>query len=65
MIEKIEELLSELMNLISEEEYALFIESDKLLRIYDLAMELDENVLTEEALQKVFNLVESKIKSSK
>lgn len=65
MIDKIEDKLSQLMNLINEEEYAQFIENDKLLKIYDLAMELEENVLTEEALQKVFNLIESKIKSSK
>ena len=65
MIEKIEELLSQLMNLISEEEYAQFIESDNLLKIYDMAMEFEENILTEEALQKVFDLVESKIKTSK
>lgn len=65
MIEKIESSLSQLMNLISEEDYANFIESDKLLKIYDLAMELDTNVLTDEALQKIYDLVESKINSSK
>lgn len=65
MIEKIELRLSQLMNLISEEDYANFIESDKLLKIYDLAMELDTNVLTDEALQKIYNLIESKINSSK
>lgn len=65
MIEKIEAKLSQLMNLINEEEYANFIESDKLLKIYDLAMELDTNVLTDEALQIIYNLVESKINSSK
>lgn len=65
MIEKIEAKLSQLMNIISEEDYANFIESDKLLKIYDLAMELDTNVLTDEALQKILDLIESKINSNK
>lgn len=65
MIEKIEARLSQLMNIISEEDYANFIESDKLLKIYDLAMELDTNVLTDEALQKILDLIESKINSNK
>lgn len=65
MVEKIESRLSQLMNLISEEDYANFIESNKLLKIYDLAMELDTNILTDEALQKVLDLVESKINSNK
>ena len=65
MVEKIESRLSQLMNLISEEDYANFIESNKLLKIYDLAMELDANILTDEALQKVLDLVESKINSNK
>lgn len=65
MIEKIEAKLSQLMNIISEEDYANFIESDKLLKIYDLAMELDTNVLTDEALQKILELIESKINSNK
>ena len=43
MINKIEEKLSELMNIISEKDYELFIENNKLLKIYDLVMELDEN----------------------
>ena len=65
MIEKIEAKLSQLMNIISEEDYANFIESVKLLKIYDLAMELDTNVLTDEALQKILDLIESKINSNK
>lgn len=65
MVEKIESRLSQLMNLISEEDYANFIESNKLLKIYDLAMELDTNILTDEALQKILDLVESKINSNK
>ena len=43
MVEKIESRLSQLMNLISEEDYANFIESNKLLKIYDLVMDLDEH----------------------
>ena len=65
MIEKIEAKLSQLMNIISEEDYANFIESNKLLKIYDLAMELDTNVLTDEELQKILDLIESKINSNK
>ena len=64
MVEKIESRLSQLMNLISEEDYANFIESNKLLKIYDLAMELDTNILTDEALQKILDLEESKINSN-
>lgn len=67
MINKIENKLSELMNLLGEKEYVQFIESDKLLKIYDLVMELEghENILTEETLVKIYNLIESKIESSK
>lgn len=67
MIGKIEEKLKELMNLIDEKEYANFIESDKTLKIYDLVMELEdnENVLTEEFLNKVYTLVEAKVNSNK
>ena len=67
MINKIENKLSELMNLLGEKEYVQFIESDKLLKIYDLVMELEENenILTEETLLKIYNLIESKIESSK
>ena len=67
MINKIENKLSELMNLLGEKEYVQFIESDKLLKIYDLVMGLEENenILTEETLVKIYNLIESKIESSK
>ena len=67
MIEIIEKHLSELMNLISEKEYTEFIESDKLLKIYDLVMNLDDstNVLTDEALEKISKLVEAKLNTSK
>lgn len=67
MIETIEKNLSELMNLISEKEYAEFIENDKLLKIYDLVMNLDDNtnVLTDETLVKISKLVEAKIATSK
>ena len=67
MIDVIEKQLSELMNLISEEEYTTFIENDKLLKIYDLVMNLDDNtnVLTDEALEKISKLIEAKINTSK
>lgn len=67
MVEVIEKQLSELMNLISEEEYASFIENDKLLKIYDLVMNLDDNsnVLTDETLEKISKLVEAKLNTSR
>jgi hypothetical protein len=65
VIDRIEAKLSQLMSLVSEDEYVQFIENDKLLKIYDLAMDLDTNILTDEALQKIFDLIESKINSSK
>lgn len=67
MINKIEEKLSELMNIISEKDYELFIENNKLLKIYDLVMDLDENenILTNDVLEKIYHLVEEKLNSNK
>lgn len=67
MINKIEEKLSELMNIISEKDYELFIENNKLLKIYDLVMDLDENenILTNDVLEKIYRLVEEKLNSNK
>lgn len=67
MINKIEEKLSELMNIISEKDYELFIENNKLLKIYDLVMDLDENenILTNDVLLKIYHLVEEKLNSNK
>ena len=67
MVNKIEEKLSELMNIISEKDYELFIENNKLLKIYDLVMDLDENenILTNDVLEKIYHLVEEKLNSNK
>ena len=66
MIKRIEEKLSQLMNMIDEKEYTNFIENNKLMKIYDLVMELEEseNVLSDETLDKILNLIETKIKSN-
>ena len=66
MIQRIEEKLSQLMNMIDEKEYTNFIENNKLMKIYDLVMELEEseNVLSDETLDKILNLIETKIKSN-
>ena len=54
------------MNMIDEKEYTNFIENNKLMKIYDLVMELEEseNVLSDETLDKILNLIETKIKSN-
>lgn len=63
LFESIEEDLNELMVVLSEEEYVAFVESDKLIKIYEIVIDMHnkENILTDEALRKIAKYVNLKL----
>ena len=64
MSDKIEEKLSKLMEIATEEDYNAFLASNSLIEIYDKIMMVDENaddILTEEALSKILNIIEKQL----
>ena len=63
LFQQIEEVLNELLSVMSEEDYVKFIEDDELLNIYDKVALLDnpEGILTDEVLTKILNLVNAKL----
>ena len=63
LFQQIEDVLNELLSVMSEEDYVKFIEDDELLNIYDKVALLDnpEGVLTDEVLAKILNLVKAKL----
>lgn len=67
LINEISLKLTEIMNLISEEDYVSFIENDEQLHVYDVAADLDDldNVLTEDFLKVILNKVNEKLNSIK
>lgn len=67
MIDKIEDMLGELLDLIGEEEYVNFLQDNEIMTVYDVVMNLSnyEDVLTDSFLKKVYDLVLEKLNSSK
>ena len=63
LFQQIEDVLDELLSVMSEEDYVKFIEDDELLNIYDKVALLDnpEGILTDEVLAKILNLVKAKL----
>ena len=63
LFQQIEDVLNELLSVMSEEDYIKFIEDDELLNIYDKVALLDnpEGILTDEVLAKILNLVKAKL----
>ena len=63
LFQQIEDVLDELLSVMSEEDYVKFIENDELLNIYDKVALLDnpEGILTDEVLAKILNLVKAKL----
>ena len=63
LFQQIEDVLNELLSVMSEEDYVKFIEDDELLNIYDKVAILDnpEGILTDEVLTKILNLVKAKL----
>lgn len=63
LFESIEEDLSELMVVLSEEEYVAFIENDKFLKLYEIVVDMKnrENVLTNYTLNKIAKYVNLKL----
>ena len=63
LFQQIEDVLNELLSVMSEEDYVKFIEDDELLNIYDKVALLDnpEGILTDEVLTKILNLVKAKL----
>ena len=63
LFQQIEDVLDELLSVMSEEDYIKFIEDDELLNIYDKVALLDnpEGILTDEVLAKILNLVKAKL----
>ena len=63
LFQQIEDVLDELLSVMSEEDYVKFIEDDELLNIYDKVALLDnpEGILTDEVLSKILNLVKAKL----
>ena len=63
LFKQIEDVLNELLSVMSEEDYVKFIEDDELLNIYDKVALLDnpEGILTDEVLAKILNLVKAKL----
>ena len=63
LFQQIEDVLDELLSVMSEEDYVKFIEDDELLNIYDKVAILDnpEGILTDEVLTKILNLVKAKL----
>ncbi len=63
LFQQIEDVLNELLSVMSEEDYVKFIEDDELLNIYDKVALLDnpEGILTDEVLAKILNLVKAKL----
>lgn len=67
MIDKIEDMLGKLLDLIGEEEYVIFLQDNEIMTVYDVVMNLSnyEDVLTDNFLKKVYDLVSEKLNSSK
>ena len=63
LFESIEEDLNELMVVLSEEEYVAFVEKDKMMRIYEIVVDLPSrnNVLTNEVLKSISKYVNLKL----
>ena len=63
LFQQIEDVLDELLSVMSEEDYVKFIEDDELLNIYDKVALLDspEGILTDGVLAKILNLVKAKL----
>ena len=63
LFQQIEDVLNELLSVMSEKDYVRFIEDDELLNIYDKVALLDnpEGILTDEVLTKILNLVKAKL----
>ena len=62
ILEDIEYTLSKLIGVLSEEEYIAFINSDSLLKLYDIAVEMMNpiDVFSEKALKKIDKYLNSK-----
>ena len=63
LFKSIEEDLSELMVVLSEEEYVAFVENDKYMKLYEIVVEMHnkENVLTFDTLKKIEKYVNLKL----
>lgn len=63
LFEQIDNKLSELLQLVEEDTYNHFLLGDPIMKIYDEVSSLDnhENILTDEILNKILNLVQTKI----
>lgn len=68
MTEKIENMLSELISLMPEDEYSTFLASNNLILIYDKVLTLGENaddILNESTLAKVYDIVSKQLDAYK
>lgn len=63
LFESIEEDLNELMVVLSEEEYVAFVENDKLMKIYEVVIDMHNknNILTNDTLKKIAKYVNLKL----
>ncbi len=63
LFKSIEENLSELLVVLSEEEYVAFVENDKYIKLYEIVVDMNnrENILTNETLQKIAKYVNLKL----
>ena len=63
LFKSIEEDLSELLVVLSEEEYVAFVENDALMRVFEIVDEINNknNILTDDALKKIAKYVNLKL----
>lgn len=63
LFESIEEDLNELLVVLSEEEYVAFVESDVMIKVFELISEMKNrcNILTDEALKKISKFINLKL----
>ena len=63
MFNEIDNKLSELLQLVDEDTYNHFLIGDPIMKIYDEVSSLDNpnGILTDEVLNKILNLVQTKI----
>ena len=63
LFESIEEDLNELMVVLSEEEYVAFVESDALIKVFEIVSEMKNrcNILTDATLKKIAKFINLKL----
>ena len=63
LFRSIEEDLSELMVVLSEEEYVAFVEDDNYMKLYEIVSEMNNknNILTNECIKKIAKYVNLKL----